>query len=67
MKLPRRIFLCLTAGAAVLPAASRIATAQTYPTRPGVEIGTKIDASSIQISRCGTQFGGPLKFDFPGF
>jgi tripartite-type tricarboxylate transporter receptor subunit TctC len=34
MKLPRRDFLCLTAGAAVLPAASRIATAQTYPTRP---------------------------------
>jgi tripartite-type tricarboxylate transporter receptor subunit TctC len=34
MKLPRRKFLHLAAGAAVLPAASRIAWAQTYPTRP---------------------------------
>ncbi len=34
MKLPRRRFLCLAAGAAVLPAASRIATAQAYPSRP---------------------------------
>ena len=34
MKLPRRKFLHLAAGAAVLPAVSRIALAQTYPTRP---------------------------------
>jgi tripartite-type tricarboxylate transporter receptor subunit TctC len=34
MKLRRREFLHLAAGAAALPAASRIATAQTYPTRP---------------------------------
>jgi tripartite-type tricarboxylate transporter receptor subunit TctC len=34
MKLPRRQFLHLAAGVAVLPAASRVATAQTYPTRP---------------------------------
>ena len=34
MKLPRRRFLHLTAGAAALPVASRIAWAQTYPTRP---------------------------------
>jgi tripartite-type tricarboxylate transporter receptor subunit TctC len=34
MKLPRRIFLHLAAGAAVLPAVSSIATAQAYPTRP---------------------------------
>ncbi|HEY2530500.1 MAG TPA: tripartite tricarboxylate transporter substrate-binding protein, partial [Xanthobacteraceae bacterium] len=33
MKLPRRKFLHLAAGAAALPAASRIAWAQTYPTR----------------------------------
>jgi tripartite-type tricarboxylate transporter receptor subunit TctC len=32
--LPRRKFLHLAAGATVLPAASRIARAQTYPTRP---------------------------------
>jgi tripartite-type tricarboxylate transporter receptor subunit TctC len=34
MKLPRRRFLHLAAGASVLPAVSRIAWAQTYPTRP---------------------------------
>jgi tripartite-type tricarboxylate transporter receptor subunit TctC len=34
MKLPRRQFLHLTAGAAVLPLVSRIAGAQTYPSRP---------------------------------
>ena len=34
MKIPRRKFLHLAAGAAALPAASRIAGAQTYPTRP---------------------------------
>src|SRR4029453_19139085 len=34
MKLPRRTFLHLAAGAAALPAVSHIAWAQTYPTRP---------------------------------
>jgi tripartite-type tricarboxylate transporter receptor subunit TctC len=34
MKLPRRKFLHLAAGAAALPAVSRFACAQTYPTRP---------------------------------
>ena len=34
MKLPRRKFLHLTAGAAALPAVSRIARADTYPSRP---------------------------------
>ena len=34
MKLPRRQVLHLAAGAAALPAMSRIARAQTYPTRP---------------------------------
>jgi tripartite-type tricarboxylate transporter receptor subunit TctC len=34
MKLPRRQFLHLAAGAATLPAASRFAWAQAYPTRP---------------------------------
>src|SRR5947209_9987545 len=33
MKLPRRQFLYLTAGAAALPIISRIARAQTYPSR----------------------------------
>src|SRR5215510_11844179 len=34
MKLPRRYFLHLAAGAAALPALPRIARAQSYPTRP---------------------------------
>jgi tripartite-type tricarboxylate transporter receptor subunit TctC len=34
MKLPRRKFLHLAAGAAALPAIPHIASAQTYPTRP---------------------------------
>jgi len=34
MKLPHRNFLHLAAGAAALSAVSRIAWAQTYPTRP---------------------------------
>jgi tripartite-type tricarboxylate transporter receptor subunit TctC len=34
MKLVRRKFLHLAAGAAALPAISRVATAQTYPSRP---------------------------------
>jgi tripartite-type tricarboxylate transporter receptor subunit TctC len=34
MKIPRRKFLHLAAGVAALPAASRVARGQTYPTRP---------------------------------
>jgi tripartite-type tricarboxylate transporter receptor subunit TctC len=34
MKLPRRRFLHLAAGAAALPAVPRVAVAQSYPTRP---------------------------------
>jgi hypothetical protein len=34
MKLPRRKFLHLAAGAAPLPAVSRFAFAQAYPARP---------------------------------
>src|SRR5438552_12274793 len=34
MKLPRRKFLHLVAGAAALPVASRIVSAQTYPAKP---------------------------------
>ena len=34
MKLPRRKFLHLTAGAAALPALSRVTRAQAYPSRP---------------------------------
>ena len=34
MKLPRRKFLYLAGGAATLPALSRVAYTQAYPTRP---------------------------------
>ena len=34
LKLPRRKFLHLAVGAAALPAVSRVAWAQAYPTRP---------------------------------
>ena len=34
MKLPRRQFLHLAAGAVALPVVSRVATAQTYPAKP---------------------------------
>jgi hypothetical protein len=48
MKVPRRHFLQLAAGAAALPAVSRIARAQTYPTRPvRLIIGASQEADSI--------------------
>src|SRR5258707_1053798 len=40
MKLPRRQFLHLAAGAAALPTASRFANAQAYPTRPVTIVDT---------------------------
>src|SRR3954447_22722833 len=48
MKLPRRQFLYLAAGAVALPAVSRIAWAQAYPTRPvriivGFPAGSGVD------------------------
>ena len=48
MKLPRRQFLNLAAGAAVLPGVSRIASARSYPSRPvrimvGVAAGSAND------------------------
>ena len=45
MKLPRRAFLHLTAGAAALPAVSRIAWAQSYPVRP-VRLIVQVPAGS---------------------
>ena len=66
MKLPRRKFLRLAAGAAALPMVSRIARAQTYPTRPvrwivGFAPGGAADIFARQIAqwlseRLGQQF-----------
>jgi tripartite-type tricarboxylate transporter receptor subunit TctC len=66
VKLPRRTFLYLSAGAVALPAVSRFAWAQTYPTRPvrlivpfGPAGGTDITARLIGqwlSERLGQQF-----------
>jgi tripartite-type tricarboxylate transporter receptor subunit TctC len=50
VKLPRRQFLHLAAGAVALPAASGIARAQTYPTRPVRLIAPAPPGGPIDIS-----------------
>ena len=49
MKLPRRKFLHLAAGAAALPAVSRIAWTQSYPTRPVTMVVTFPPGSGSDI------------------
>jgi tripartite-type tricarboxylate transporter receptor subunit TctC len=52
MRLPRRKFLHLAAGAAVLPAVSRAAPAQPYPTRPvRIIVGFPAGSSSDIVAR----------------
>jgi tripartite-type tricarboxylate transporter receptor subunit TctC len=52
MKLPRRRFLSLAAGAAALPLAARIATAQAYPTRPiRIVVGYPAGGSTDLVAR----------------
>jgi tripartite-type tricarboxylate transporter receptor subunit TctC len=66
MKLPRRKFLHLAAGAAALPAVSKLARAQAYPTRPvrvivgfpaggGSDIAARLIGQSLQ-ERLGQNF-----------
>jgi tripartite-type tricarboxylate transporter receptor subunit TctC len=49
MKLPRRRFLHLAAGAAALPAVSRVARAQAYPSRPVRIIVTTAAGSAMDL------------------
>src|SRR6516162_6221984 len=49
MKLPRRRILSLAAGAAALPAISRMAGAQAYPTRPITMIVAAAPGSSTDV------------------
>ena len=66
MKLPRRNFLHLTAGAAVLRVVSSIATAQAYPTRPvRLIVGYPPGGTSDVVARLigqqlSERFGQPL-------
>jgi len=57
MKLPRRQFLHLAAGAAALSAVSRIARAQAYPSRPvrivvGFPAGGALDTLARLMGQC---------------
>src|SRR5215467_7099678 len=54
MKLPRRIFLNLAAGAAALPTLSRVAWAQAYPARP-VDIVVRLFGQFLS-EKLGQQF-----------
>ena len=52
MKFPRRQFLHLAAGVAAVPVVSRIARAQTYPTRPvRIIVGFPAGQASDGIAR----------------
>jgi tripartite-type tricarboxylate transporter receptor subunit TctC len=51
MKLPRRNFLRLAAGVAVLPAVPRFARAQAYPARPVRVIVGFTPGSAPELSR----------------
>ncbi len=59
MKLPRRNFLQLAAGAAALPVVSRIARAQAYPTRPvRIIVGFVPGGAQDFVARLVEAFGG---------
>jgi len=49
VKLPRREFLYLAAGSAALSAASRMAWAQTYPSRPGCKVAQGLQQNHFQL------------------
>jgi tripartite-type tricarboxylate transporter receptor subunit TctC len=69
MNIPRRRFLHLAAGAAALPAATRIAFADTYPTRPvhlvvGFSAGSASDINARLVGqRLSERLGQPFVID----
>src|SRR5262249_18747262 len=69
MKLPRRQFLHLAAGAAALPVGSRLARAQAYPSRPvRVVVGAPPGGGHDMVARLMGQwlserFGQPFVID----
>ena len=69
LKFPRRKFLYMAAGAAALPAVSRIAQAQAYPTRPirllvGYSAGGPTDITARLIGQyISTSLGQPVIID----
>src|SRR5499433_4591193 len=69
MRLPRRQFLQLAAGAAVAPAAARFALAQSYPARPvhlvvGFGAGTGLDLYARLIGQwLSERLGQPVVID----
>jgi tripartite-type tricarboxylate transporter receptor subunit TctC len=66
MKLPRRRFLHLAAGAAALPAVSRLARAQAYPTHPIRVLVTAGPGSAVDViprvvfDQLSSQLGQPI-------
>ena len=72
MKLPRRNFLHLAAGAAALPSVSRIAWAQAYPTRPITMIvpapagGPTDSITRILIEHIRSSLGQPIVIENGG-
>ena len=63
LKLPRRKFLHLAAGAAALPAVSRVARAQAYPTRPVTMVVTYPAGSGSDVM---ARIIGPSLSEFLG-
>src|SRR5258708_2829031 len=69
MKLRRRAFLHLAAGAVALPAVSRFAWAQTYPTRPvrlivGFTPGGRTGFAAGRVAQCfAERLGHPFGMD----
>jgi hypothetical protein len=62
MKLPRRNFLHLTAGAAALPVVPRTAFAQAYPTRPvRLIVGFAPSGAKVERAAC-EKWGKAVKF-----